>query len=205
MTHQYKRSSRLKTRIQNLPQSYRNRSGSLGFLRGRREGPNDSRIQLYAWDFVGDCTREDWPVFRDCEKQPDPDSDTYSPKCSIQLEYIRQTANIILNCYEDIDEVTAFKIGTHLIPLYSDLVLLKLTRSGLDHVVLTSNRGSISIHPVLKEIRETHRRILATWNELGLKSTTARKELENLEPDFKKGDSTLYSRMMASKNKEKMK
>ena len=204
MTHQYRKSDRLRTRIYNLPQSYRNRSGHLGFLRGRRDGPNDSRIQLYAWDFVGNCSRERCPVFRYCEKQPDPDSGSHQ-KCPIQLEYIRQTANVILNCYEDIDEVTAFKIGTHLIPLYSDLVLLKLTRSGLDHVVLTSNRGSISIHPVLKEIRETHRRILATWNELGLKSTTARKELENLEPDFKKGDSTLYSRMMASKNKEKMK
>ena len=66
----YDRDLRMKTQIKNLPQSYRNRSGKLGFLRGRREGPNDSRVQLYAWDFVRDCLDEACPVYDYCEKQP---------------------------------------------------------------------------------------------------------------------------------------
>jgi len=192
----------MKTKIQNLPQSYRLKSGKLGFLRGRFKGKNKSTIQLYAWDFVGDCILENCPVFRYCEKQPNADSE--NQKCQIQLEYVRQTANIILNCF-DLDEALAFMVGTHLIPLYSDLVFLKITRAGLRSPVTAGARGGVLMHPVIKELRETHRRIVAMWSEIGLNYKVVAEEMGKIKPDLKKGDRTLYSRMMASKNREKKK
>jgi hypothetical protein len=183
--------------MRNLPTSFHLRSGKLGFLRGRRDGPDNTRIQLYSWDFVGDCTQEQCPVFRHCEKVPE-----NGGKCPVQLEYIRQTANVILNCFEDMDDVVAFKVGAHLIPLYNDLIFLKLERAGLRRATLTGNRGNVSVHPVIKELRETHRRITSTWKEIGLDFGDVAQQLARVEPDLKRGDNTLYSRMMASKNKE---
>ena len=195
--------AKMKTRLKNLPGSYHMRSGKLGFLRGRMDGPDNSRVQVYAWDFVGDCLEDSCPVFRHCEKMPPPDAE--HQKCSIQLEYVRQTANVILNCFEEMDDVVAFKVGAHLIPLYSDLVFLKLERAGLRRATLTSDRGVVTVHPIIKELRETHRRIVGMWGEIGLEYGPIAEELEKIKPDLKKGDRTLYKRMMASKAREKKK
>jgi hypothetical protein len=57
----------------------------------------------------------------------------------------------------------------------------------------------VKVHPIYKELRDTHRQILSAWRDIGLRGQPVYggEELAK-EKDLKKGDSTLYSRMMKS-------
>ena len=61
------------------------------------------------------------------------------------------------------------------------------------------------MHPVIKELRETHKRIVSMWAEIGLDYNKVEDGIKRTEPDLKKGDRTLYRRLMASKLRERNK
>jgi len=192
-----KKSDNVVSQMSKLPASMRQRIGSHMVLpKGRRDLDPETRVTVYSWDAAVDCIREECPAHQYCHLVPDKKSGTQ--KCAVQVQYVRQCANAILNSYPKADEILLYKIGTHLIPLYGNLIRLKITELGVRRLSSFTNSGSVKIHPVYKELRETHRSILNTWKELGLGPPISDKEVVEEAGDMKKGDPSLYSRMMES-------
>ena len=206
-------------RITHLPQSYKIKSGkSLSMMRGRFEDK-----QLYSWDAVPDCTDDLCPAFNYCEfsltkqreakeRQEEPtnpgNNSQIGNRCYTQLTYVRDVLGLITGAIKGLDEVTLFKIGSHLVPLYSMWCRLKIAELGVTDVVYTTARGTICIHPIYKELRDTAMKIEMMWEKIGLRYLKDKDdELIDLRdgipvPNLQKGSSTFYDRMMSSKQKE---
>ncbi|RLA01867.1 MAG: hypothetical protein DRI97_11075 [Bacteroidetes bacterium] len=204
-------------RITHLPQSYKIKSGkSMSMLKGKFEDK-----QLYSWDAVPDCTDNLCPAFRYCEfsltKQREHKEEegldsgngtrAVGNKCYTQLTYVRDVLGLITGAIKDLDEVMLFKIGSHLVPLYSMWCRLKIAELGVDSVTYETSRGTMCIHPIYKEMRDTALKIEIMWEKIGLLSIrNANPDLGDLrdgipEPNLHRGSSTFYKRMMNSKQK----
>lgn len=133
---------------------------------GLQKGVVRNDQQLIAWDSVQPCNVNICPISSTCV-YADPEQ-THTRKCTVQVEYLQSFVDMIFNKYRYMGEDDMFKIGMHVIPLYSQLCRLKIAERG----VLTAlqedrNSGRTSIHPIFREIRETIRAISAQWKELG--------------------------------------
>ena len=123
-------------------------------------------------------------------------------RCYIQARYLDVCEKtIVRNFGKLMTEDELFRMGMHLIPLYKTLVKLKIVEMGVRDIIEVSDRGKISIHPVLKEIRETIRAIESVWSELGMKH--GNKAMPPLGKDGKIRDAqSYYGRMEADAHNE---
>ena len=190
-----------------LPSTYRKNSGnkmSLG------KGTLENGKKLYAWDTVQNCLDNDCPAFQYCdfaisklsEKRKSQLSDLEN-KCFAQVSYLRDVASLILSELPDIDQITLFKVGSHLMPLYSMWARLKIAELGVRNVVSTGPRGGFVVHPIYRELRDTVIKIEQMWKDTGLEAN--RWKMEGLggegppELQLQKGSSSYYERVMQSK------
>ena len=193
--------SRVVSRLNKLPASFRQNSGmNMILTKGKRDIDANTRVTIYSWDAAVNCLFEECPASAYCHLMPDRESSTGHQKCVVQIQYTRQCANAVLNSFPKADEITLYQIGTHLIPLYSNLIRLKITELGVRRTTYVSNTGLVKMHPIYKELRDTHRSILNAWRDIGLRGSPqyAGDDLGEPKKDPKKGDASLYSRMMKS-------
>lgn len=117
--------------------------------------------QLVAWDCVPDCDIDACPLGNTCTYQHK------SNKCALQTEYLQSFIDMTLRTYRSISEDDMFKIGMHIIPLYSNLCRMKIVEKGLREVTYIDAKGNPKVHPVFKEIREIIKVITSLWKDMG--------------------------------------
>ncbi len=138
-----------------------NKVGKLSIRRGKAV-PGEE-VKIWSFDAIGECTFEECPAFIDCSYKSRGD------KCGVQLSYIRSIWGMIYDNYsERFTEPFLFRIGTHMIPLYKGLCKMKIQEIGVENVCYTTDKGSIMIHPIYKEIRAQLTTIGKEWSSLGM-------------------------------------
>jgi len=89
--------------------------------------------------------------------------------CRVAASYLKSVSTTILGNYEDkMDEGTLFRVGMHIIPLYRNLIKMKIEEIGVKRVVQKDERGKLSINPLYKEIREYIKLLEQMWKSVGI-------------------------------------
>ena len=160
--------AKMKVKINNrIPTSY-----DLA-MKGLSENPNadiTNSQPLYTWDFVQYCTPR-CPAFNNdtCNfKKPDKDETT---KCRVMNIFIKSAADTMMQAFEkrkEVDPKALWRIGMHMMPLYSMLGRMKIEEATFNRVIYTDDKGRRKANPIYKEIRETVKQIEMTWEKIGL-------------------------------------
>jgi len=137
-----------------------------------------SDLQINIWDKVRRCKGKNCPLADVC---PYEHANKEDPTCSCLVERKYLTANIgpFMELLTRVNDQFLMQwIGMHLIPLYLDLVQLKMAKLALDKesdggIVYTDGKGQIRIHPIFDEIRKTHKEIFNMWRTTGLQKIAA--------------------------------
>jgi hypothetical protein len=117
--------------------------------------------QLIAWDCIQLCDPMSCPIGNTCTYKS-------TPKCSVQLSYLNALTDMVFKTFRYLNDDSLFKIGMHLIPLYSQLCRQKIVEKSVINICYEDSKGVTRIHPIYKEIRETMKTISCMWKELGL-------------------------------------
>jgi hypothetical protein len=144
--------------------------------------------RFVGWDSVSDCTGNKCPLTLKCKY-------TKKGKCGVQVDYMRHFADTIVNYYKFLDEMSRFKIGMHLMPLYSYLCKLKIVEASLDRVDNITSKGIVQIHPIYKEIRETLKAIISMCRDLDIFMEGGLDRNIETEPSSTDGDPGYYQQM----------
>jgi hypothetical protein len=149
-------------------------------------------IKLTGWDSVSICTGAECPLEHKCKYLK-------KGKCGVQLDYMQNFCNVILKTYRYLDEGALFKVGMHLMPLYSYLCKLKIVEASLTNLTNVTAKGIVQIHPIYKEIRETLKCIVTMCRDLEI-FVDGGIPNEDIEPvptavDMSNGDPTYYKKM----------
>lgn len=75
-------------------------------------------------------------------------------KCTIQTKYIKNVYGWLVDAVADnVDTITMMDIGLQLMPLYGQLIKMKILETSLEHNLTEQTKSGIKIHPVYREIR----------------------------------------------------
>lgn len=129
---------------------------------GLQKGIVRNDKQLVAWDCVQDCDPDRCPIGSKCMYTA-----KSNPKCALQTEYLQSFVDMIFSTYRYIDEADMFRIGMHLVPLYSQLCRMKIVEKSVGNVTYEDMKGVTRIHPIFREIRDTVKTISSLWREMG--------------------------------------
>ena len=162
-----------------------------------RKGQVRDGIQIVAWDSIQDCVPDRCPIGHECEYASKSHSaNGGGGKCALQTEYVSSFIAIVLRTYKYLDEADMFKVGMHLVPLYSQLCRQKLVERSLGDIMQVDNRGNSRVHPIYREIRDTLRTISSLWKDMGVTGTILPEV-----PEYKAregfGDPSHYARLVA--------
>lgn len=126
----------------------KDRLGAVSILKGStRDG-----IPVVQWDAIQDCDGRRCNLGATCPLMDE------GKKCGIRREYLDYVYRHLIGFVKPTAKMSLFKIGFHLIPLFSQLVSLKIANHGRPVTYLT-DKGSIQMNPLFREIRETIRAI----------------------------------------------
>lgn len=125
------------------------------------------------WDAVQTCPQsDDCPLHLDCPYLPSIIRSAEVCKCAIQEHYLNYVyTNLVENKMKELDQNQLDQIGFLLIPLYGHLIKFKMLEYVLNiqgGTATTTRAGTVSIHPIYREIRETMKLIVTMQWQLGL-------------------------------------
>jgi hypothetical protein len=133
-------------------------------------------LTVNIWDKVRNCTGLKCELFSQCpymqneakiEKIKENRGD-YGV-CRIEQKYLHAIMKPFWALLEKVpDEFVMQHVGMHLIPLYHDLVQLKMEKAKLKEITYTDSKGTKRIHPVYDQLLKTHKEIHATLKSSGL-------------------------------------
>jgi hypothetical protein len=154
---------------------------------------------IIAWDTIASCKAKECMVYDRC-------SYLKRGKCGVQIAYVTTLTSTIMSRYKFLDELSLFKIGTHIIPLYSQLCKMKILEMALETVDIIDEKGRILIHPVYKAIRETLTTITIMWRDLDItiRGGDFDSDLPLTAATSKSGDSSYYDTLSLSVEKREL-
>lgn len=128
-----------------------------------REGMN-----LIAWDSIQVCRPEGCPIGAAgiCMYA----EDSRDAPCRVQTEYLQSFVAVVFRTYKSLDEADTYRIGMHLVPLYSQLCRMKLVEKSIEQVLYYDKHGNPGVHPIYKEIRDTIKVISNLWKDIGMRA-----------------------------------
>ncbi len=142
--------------------SYSNKLGSMAVQKGNNTEGN----MTYSWDVGQKCQHQDCPAIVECHYEEKIEEGGI---CKVMRNYIRSAAVVLYESQKGISAAQRFQIGMQIMPLYRILCKLKIAEVGVINPVYHTERGSIGVHPIFKEIRETIKSIDVVWRGLGVK------------------------------------
>lgn len=127
--------------------------GNLGVFRGK-----DGDIRHYSWDAVQKCKPDECGIGDVCKWAWESD------KCKVHLNYIVAVHGTLERSFgRQLTNSMRWRVGMHLIPLYSILCKLLMTEYGNVGVYAGGK-----MNPVYSEIRSTIASVEKLWKDLGL-------------------------------------
>ena len=168
-------------------------------------------VKMFAWDGIPLCTGGIFEVNPD-----DPNPPVICPvnhlctyikrgKCAVQVKYLESLYSSVLGTYHYLDEAMLFKIGMQIIPLYVQLVKLQIVELSLHSPTYMSDIGTVMVHPIYKEIRETMKTIHIMWKDLDLAFSFQKKPAldPSKEVENERGDPAFYKKLIGDNTSQK--
>ena len=115
--------------------------GSLVINKGKSSG-----LALCSFDALTNCTMKDCCIYDSCPYNKDKNK-----ACGIRKQYLSHVLKTLEKVPSTLNELVGLKIGFNLIPLFSQLINMKILAHSLSGNIM---RGT-QIHPVFREIRQT--------------------------------------------------
>jgi len=154
--------------------------------------------EMVIWEGCSRCRGEACCIYDRCGGSKD--------FCKVEQNYIDHfLATIRKSLGKKATELTLYRIGMHLVPLYKQLCRLKIEEMGIRDVVYESESGSRHVHPIYREMRQVIFLIDKIWKEMGIDI----KDLFEIPGeefgkdifggDDEKGDPTYYERVRRRK------
>ena len=119
-----------------------------------------SDITFYSWDAIQECRGEECPADKYCPYER-------VGKCMTMLKFLKATATSLVFKNPDISQDIVFRVGTELMPLYSQMLRFFIEEIGIKEASY-KNRGKLGVHPIFKEIRECIKLIGVTRQKIGI-------------------------------------
>jgi hypothetical protein len=175
--------------------------------KGKVHGVDDDRethLRLVSWDAVSYCYRtigdEPCPIHDLCEYDPE-NEPTRGPKagahgkCIVQLDYLREFERALMAVLpKDTDQLTMYRIGIHLIPLYKQLCKLNMEEVHCKTMIKKGKQRQIN--PVLKEIRVVLKDIESVWKSIDfMRTKNQRRKLPEPGLPSKYAETSYYEQM----------
>lgn len=124
----------------------------IAYQRGKLPVEKGPALNMRVWQNIHRC-EEDCPARDLC---------TYDKEnlaqCQVAADYLKDIYYMLTRRADSarvLDERRSTAIGIMLIPMYSQLIRLLIAEFGVTHVTYTTDKGSIMINPIFKEIRAT--------------------------------------------------
>jgi hypothetical protein len=144
-----------------------------------RKGLLDGRIAVTLWDKVRSCVGDECKLFKECPYFQDTEKINSMIKkkengeklgaCRVEQKYLFHNLKPFLELLKKVpDEFVVQIIGMHLVPLYHDLIQLKMEKATLRSVSYVDAKGTRRINPVFDQLLKTHTEIMKTWKTSGL-------------------------------------
>jgi len=152
---------------------------------------------LIAWDAIQNCKDNECMVSDRCSYDK-------KGKCGVQVDYLTTLTQVIMDRYKFLDEMALFKIGMHIVPLYSQLCRMKILEMSLNDIEIIDNKGRIMIHPVYKEIKNTLVVISMMWRDLDFTISHGSFGEDSISVAPLHGDSAYYDSLSTSEEKREI-
>lgn len=164
----------------------REKIGGVVIHKGKKSG---AETPVVMWDAVPKCVPEECIIEEMCPYNK-------NGLCTLRSMYQKHVVDTVLNCFgEEITGEEMLKIGMHLIPLYTQLIQMKMV--ALVASPMTISRGSLVPNPVYKEIRIIIREISACLRDLGISGNPLVKGGNTPKlPGSEKGSTTYYDSIL---------
>jgi len=134
----------------------REKIGGIAIHKGKAKGAETSIIM---WDAIPRCDPDTCPISDHCPYNK-------NGRCTLRVNYQKHIVDSVLGSLPEISEAQMLHIGMHLMPLYTQLVQMKIV--ALDAEPMVVARGSTVPNPVFKEIRAIIREICSCLKEIGV-------------------------------------
>lgn len=122
-------------------QDFKRHTGSIEIQKGQtKEG-----IPVVAWDAIITCEEDKCPIVHVCPYD-------HAGKCRVRREYIGYVHRLMLGQVEKKNTMAHFKIGMELMPLFNQLIDIKIHLYGTKPIYVTT-QGNYQSNPLLKELR----------------------------------------------------
>ena len=154
-------------------------------------------VRLFAWDAIRSCSPSECPVSSVC---------TYIKrgKCAVLVQYLKALYDSVLSNYKTLDDVSLFKVGMQIVPLYLQLAKMQMVEMSLDSPVYHTEKGAVLAHPIYREIRETLKTIHLMWKDLDLSfSFLGKPDPESGSDKGTHGDPNFYENIIGSGKSQK--
>lgn len=160
-------------KMRKLRRTYRSKMGELRVERGK-----EGERRLFAWDAVQKCVPGGCRIAEVCEWRFE------GGICKVHLNYLKAVSDVILrNFGKQLDEAKMWRVGMHLVPLYSMLCRMLMFEVGVRQVGEYDKNDRMVMSPIYKEIRTTVTLVEKLWKELELDKLISEVGLE--EKDLK--------------------
>jgi hypothetical protein len=162
----------------------REKIGGVAIHKGKKAG---TETPIVMWDAIPKCDPDTCPIEDVCPYMK-------NGKCTLRANYQKHVVDCVLSCFEEVDKEQMLKIGMHLIPLYAQLIQMKI--HALKAAPLVISRGALVPNPIFKEVRTIIRDITFVLRDLGISREDALKGGDLPSMDNSKGSSTYYDTLL---------
>lgn len=112
---------------------------------------------VVQWDAIAECNEEGCNIFGVCPYDK-------HGKCRVRTEYMGYVHQIMHGQIDGANEICLFRLGMELIPLFNQLIDIKIAAFGAT-VTYATNRGMV-MNPIFRELRACVKAISDTLNSL---------------------------------------
>lgn len=122
------------------------------------KGSTPDGVPVIMWDCIQDCEGDTCRVYDICPYEK------YG-KCRIRKEYLDYVYRHFIGSVHATDSMALFKIGMIIVPLFSQLISLKIA-SHNTFPTFYDSKGMIRVNPLYREIRETLRAVSGSISDI---------------------------------------
>ena len=162
----------------------REKIGGIAIHKGKKDGES---VPIVMWDAIPKCDPDTCPIVDLCPYNK-------NGNCTLRVNYQKHIVDSVLASIKEITEEQMLKVGMHLIPLYTQLIQMKMIALNADPMVVS--RGSLVPNPVYKEIRIIIREVSACLRDIGISAEPLLKGGNIPAVSMEKGSRTYYNSLL---------
>jgi len=162
----------------------REKIGGVAIHKGKKAGTDTA---IVMWDAIPACDPDTCPIESSCPYSK-------SGKCTLRANYQKHVVDCVLSCFKEVDQEQMLKIGMHLVPLYAQLIQMKM--QAMNAPVMVVARGALIPNPIFKEIRIIIREVTFCLRDLGISKNELLKGGNIPAMNNGKGSSTYYDTLL---------